>query len=122
MKPETTISSLDLTNPCSSIPSLVRFYRSARCLTLYQFGSAFGLSAQAVHQWQSGLSQPNKYLLVTTILTTRDWRANFASESLLLLDPELYDALQSLFSKAGSSVNPFLAPDPFPASPYPIWE
>ncbi len=122
MKPETINFSLDLINPCSSIPSLVRFYRYARCLTLFQFGSAFGLSAQAVHQWQSGLSQPNKCLLIKVILTQRDWRANFASESLALLDPELYAALQALFYKAGSSANPFLASDPFPASPFPIWE
>ena len=60
-------------------------------MTLQEFGDALGKTKQAVSQWELGQTNPHTTDLLV-LLSTGDWRAEFARDCLAQIAPHLLAA------------------------------
>ena len=54
------------------------------------------ISRQAISQWEQGQTNPDSFALVKLYLRTNDWRAEFASECLQQIDPQLLREMEMM--------------------------
>jgi len=89
----------------NTIPEIVKKYRETQRKTLREFAEAIteccgeGVTYQSVHNWENGVTNPNKWLLCRMILKcSGDWRYEFASDCLSVLDPKVFAELSEVTS------------------------
>ncbi len=78
----------------NEISDIVKKYKKQQGLNLRTFAEAISdasgdsYSRQAIHQWEHGVTKPNKFALVKIVMKATDWRLDFATDCLAVLDPE----------------------------------
>ncbi len=80
---------------------LTRRYRREQKLTLEAFGerlaeglTGYSFTRQAIHNWETGSSKPDKYFLVLVAMRYGDWRRAWALGCLAVLQPELFAPIE----------------------------
>lgn len=76
----------------NNISTVVKKYKKQQGLNLRQFAEAISdasgdsYTRQAIHQWEHGITRPDKFALVKIVMKATDWRLDFATECLEIMD------------------------------------
>lgn len=70
----------------NEIPEFVKRTMHDQHLNLNSMSIALGITKQAVHNWTTGKTRPDKYFLVK-LLQNDSWKSDFAKGALEILDP-----------------------------------
>ena len=86
------------------IQQIVSTYRKQRGLSLRDFARELSeglkeedsVTYETIRNWERGEYRPNFGLLMTLVMTARDWRMNFAFDVLAAMRPEIYEPMTKI--------------------------
>ncbi len=90
------------------IQKVVSSYRKQSGLSLRNFAQELSaglkeedrITYETIRNWERGIYNPNFGLLMTLVMTTRDWRSDFAFDCLSAIRPEIYPPVTSIGEEA----------------------